>query len=82
MQQLLHVGSTRVKCNNTASIADEIDPVFLEIGVVKMVSTSMVAGILSDADIIVTTQENNNLMLVTDKFNPMLITNKIDPNLM
>ena len=54
--------------------------VFLEIRIVKIEENrGFAARISSGADIAAITKENNDLVLVTDKFDPMAITDKNDP---
>ena len=65
--------------NDVVSTASDIEFVFLEIRIVKIEDNSIAARTSSGADITEITKENNDLILVTDKFNSIAITDKNDP---
>ena len=63
------------------STAGDTELVFVELRIIKIEDNSIAARISTGADIAVITRENNNLMLVTNKFDPMAIPDKSDPML-
>ena len=65
--------------NNVVSTASDTELVFLEIQSIKIEDNSIATKISSGADIAAITKENNDLILVTDKFNSIAITDKNDP---
>ena len=68
----------RIGDNDKVSTASKIELVSLEMLVINTEDDGITARVSNGADIAVITKENNDLMLVTDKFEPMAIADKND----
>ena len=71
----------RIGDNDKVSTASKIELVSLKMLVINTEDDGITARVSNGADIAVITKENNDLMLVTDKFDPMTTTDKNDPML-
>ena len=69
----------RIGDNGTVSTASKIELVSLEMVIINIEGSGIATRISNGSDIAVITKENNDLMLVTDKFDSMAITDKNDP---
>ena len=69
----------RIGGNDTVSTASKIELVSLETLIINIEDNAIAARISNGANIAVDTKENNDLILVTDKFDPMATIDKNDP---